>query len=102
MFTGNENLNAIESIIEVFKYATHRLDEIHDVLIVIMNNQDKFFKYQKDFRSDVVAEKQTLESGNWSGANFHVHLNLRFYVTLMNRAHTLSLVTSLLTVFFIH
>lgn len=85
--TGNENLTAIEAKIEKYvKYATDRPDENHHVLIVIMDNQDKYFRYQKDFgldrRGRVANVKRAI-----IGANAHVHSNLHFYVSPMNRAH---------------
>jgi Replication-relaxation len=85
--TGNENLAAIEAKIEKYvKYASHRPSEIHHVMIVIMDNQDEFFKYQKDFGLDrqgrIANVKRVVIR-----ANAQVHSNLKFFVSPMSRAH---------------
>ncbi|QCJ45472.1 hypothetical protein FAY30_26390 (plasmid) [Bacillus sp. S3] len=85
--TGNENLNAIEAKIDKYvKYATDRPDENHHVLIVIMDNQDKFFRYQKEFGLDRSGRVANVKRAI-IGANAHVHSNLHFYVAPMNKAH---------------
>ncbi|MEI2356293.1 replication-relaxation family protein [Mesobacillus zeae] len=85
--TGTENQTEIEEKIENYvKYTQQRSNEIHDVLIVVMDNKDKYFKYNKDFgknRSRRVAnvKKAVL------AANAQNHSNLRFYVSPLCRAH---------------
>lgn len=85
--TGNENLTAIEAKIEKYvKYAAHRPREIHYVMIVVMDNQDDFFRYQKDFGLDRQGRIANVKK-SVIRANAQVHSNLRFFVSPMSRAH---------------
>lgn len=84
--TGTENLTRLkEKIAKYVKYASQRSNEIHHVLIVVIDGNDEALKYSNEIAKDRSGRISNLKEAIIC-SNAHVYSNLNFYVVTMSRA----------------
>ncbi|RHW35968.1 hypothetical protein D1B31_17920 [Neobacillus notoginsengisoli] len=85
--TANENLTDIREKVEKYmKYAADRPDENHHVLFVVIDNQDKYFKYIKNFGKNRLVRVANVKDAIVRASSL-APANLHLYVSPMNRGH---------------
>ncbi|WP_374717735.1 replication-relaxation family protein [Neobacillus sp.] len=83
--TGTENLNKLEEKVKKYvRYATQRSNEIHHVLITVIDENDPRLKYINDIPKDRSVRIANLKEVVLK-ANAHIYPNLFFWVGSVSR-----------------
>jgi DNA-binding PadR family transcriptional regulator len=83
--TGTENLPKLnDKITRYFKYACQRSNEIHHVLLVVLDENDQALKYITNIPRDRSGRIANLKDAIIN-LNAHIYPNLNFYVVPMSR-----------------